>query len=92
MTTLGVDPGSLAAAAGRYDGIAGAIGQVLLSVRVHGRPWTGRADTTDELSAVLDGLARGLQVLATAAGQDADGLRAAATAYARTDAAVVRGR
>ena len=92
MTALGVDPPGLAAAAGRYDAVAGALGQVLVSVRAHGHPATGRADTTGQLAAALDGFARGLQLLATVAGCEADALRAAAAGYARADASAVRVR
>lgn len=90
MSRVDVATGGLTAAACRYDAVAGALAQVLRSVRAHGHPDTGRADTALQVADVTDGFVRALELLATAAGADADALRSAATGYDRTDATAMR--
>jgi hypothetical protein len=92
MSRFEVAPCDLPGAASEYDAVAAALAQVLASLRAHGHPDTGRADTAGLLAGVLDGFGAGLQALGTSALADADGLRVAAAGYARTDAAAVRPR
>lgn len=86
-----VEPGALESAAVACDRAADTMAGVVASVRSHGAPDTGRADTRAALADVLARLDAAMAGMGTALRADAAALRASGTAYKKADGSVLPG-